>query len=393
MTWWPRLRPPPLPVAAAGWTAALFAAFDLLDAKRMLWDRPYGNDFRLFYSAARVGVARGWSHLYDLQAQSAAVTSLGPGFYWSPFINPPPMAWLALPFTTFPFRPALLLWTAFVAAGLLLAWSLAAPGDGWARLAYLLLALGLFPVAFGILIGQTPALVAAAAAGCWWLLTRPRRRSVWAGVVLGVMALKPQTALLVPPALLAAGYWRTFTACAAVAGALALVSAVALGTAGIADYLYALSIASTWELTQRYAVAGVIGVGPQLVVAQVAAVAVTLGAAWRHRAGGPELPIAVGLVGSLLFTRYIGIQDLTVLLVAAWLTLRAEPPLWLKVLLLAGVLPVELALVLGPVPLIAWETALLIGLATAAGNRFAVRRAGSSRPDELISPPATAAPR
>src|SRR5439155_172957 len=123
------------------------------------------NDFRLIYGAALNGWEHGYSRLYDLAAQKATVEGLQPGTYWSPFLNPPTLAWVATPFLGLPFDLALLLWTALLVGAALFAWRLVAPGAGLTRAAHLALFLGLFPTAFGLMVGQPVALVAAAAAG------------------------------------------------------------------------------------------------------------------------------------------------------------------------------------------------------------------------------------
>src|SRR5260370_7558131 len=67
------------------------------------------NDFRLMYGAALTGLHQGYSHLYDLAAQKQAVEGPGAGFYWSPFLNPPPLVWLVTPLTILPFTAPILL--------------------------------------------------------------------------------------------------------------------------------------------------------------------------------------------------------------------------------------------------------------------------------------------
>src|SRR5205823_892254 len=166
------------------------------------------NDFRLVYGAALTAWRHGYGHLYDLGAQRAAVESLGA--YWSPYINPPPLAWLGTPFLALPFGAAAVLWTALVAAAALFAWWVVAPGAGLTKAAHLALFVGLFPTAFGLMVGQPVALVAAAVAVAWWLADQ--KRPVLAGLALSLTAIKPQLALLVPLCLLVAGHRRIFVA-------------------------------------------------------------------------------------------------------------------------------------------------------------------------------------
>ncbi|TMB98851.1 MAG: hypothetical protein E6J40_05330, partial [Chloroflexi bacterium] len=111
------------------------------------------NDFRLAYGAALVGIRDGYGHLYDLADQKAAIESLGRGFNPQPFISPPPLAWLVTPLLVLPFQAALVLWTILLLAALVWTWYLLAPPDGLARAAHLALLLGVFPVAFGVMVG------------------------------------------------------------------------------------------------------------------------------------------------------------------------------------------------------------------------------------------------
>src|SRR5258708_36158400 len=93
---------------------------------------------------------------------------MGSGVYWQPSLSPPPLVWLAAPFTALRFDVAIWVWTALLVASALLAWYLTAPGGGLTRLAHLALFLGLFPTAFGLMVGQPVALVAVAGAAALW---------------------------------------------------------------------------------------------------------------------------------------------------------------------------------------------------------------------------------
>src|SRR5260370_22469726 len=162
--------------------------------------------FRLMYGAALTGVHQGYSHLYNLVAQKQAVEGLGAGFYWSPFLNPPPLAWLVTPLTTLPFTAALVVWTALLLGALVLAWYLAAPGSRVTRAAHLAMLLGVFPVAFGVMVGQPVALVVPPGGPSRWFAEHDR--PVVAGLVLSAIALKPQLALFVPLCMLVSGHAR-----------------------------------------------------------------------------------------------------------------------------------------------------------------------------------------
>jgi alpha-1,2-mannosyltransferase len=320
------------------------------------------NDFRLAYGVALLGINHGYAQLYDPAAQAAAVRDLGPGFNPQPFISPPPLAWLVTPLLTLPFQIALLVWTALLLAALLLTWRLLAPGGRLTSLAHLVLLLGLFPVAFGVMVGQPGALVAAAVASAWWLVRRDR--PVWAGLVLSLLILKPQVALLVPACLLISGYGRTFGAWLVATLLLGLVALALLGPDGVSRYrdVIAQTQGPAWEITRRYAISGPLGLGPLLNVVQAVVVATALFAAWRHRHGGPEIPMAAGILGSLLATPYLGFQDFVMLAVAGWLLLRARPAPWQVGLLVVGYALLDLSLVVMAVPILLAEALLLVSL-------------------------------
>jgi hypothetical protein len=346
--------------AAGLWTGVLLIGFDIYAAVvTYIPEYRVRNDFRLIYGAALTGLNDGYSHLYDLAAQKTSVDGLGSGFYWSPFLNPPPLAWLATPLTALPFNVAVWVWTLLVFGALLLTWYLLAPGNArLTRLAYLALWLGVFPTAFGLLVGQPVALVAAAVAASWWL--SERNRPVWAGIALAAIAVKPQIAMLVPLCLLVTGHTRTFVTWLAATGLLAVLALAMLGQDGLARYRDALALASQWEPTRRYAMSGLIGLGPQLYALQAVIVAITVAAAWRIRKAGPGLPIAVGILGSLLFTPYVGFQDFAMLFVAGWLLLRSQASAWQLGILFAGFILLELVLVFPPVLVLIAEMSLLL---------------------------------
>jgi hypothetical protein len=222
--------------------------------------------------------------------------------------------------------------------------------------------LGLFPVAFGVMVGQPGPLVAAAVASSWWLIRK--ERPVWAGLVLAAVVIKPQLALLVPLCLLLSGHYRVFGAWLAASLVIGILALALLGVDGVLRYRDVLAQTQTaaWDITRRYSISGPLGLGPLLNAVQVLVLATTLFSAWRQRGRGPEIPIAAGIVGSLLFTPYLGFQDFLMLVVAGWLLLRAGATTLQVVLLVAGYGLLELALVVLAVPILIAEAALLVSL-------------------------------
>ena len=366
--------------AAAGlWTGILLTGFNLYAAvTTYIPGFRVRNDFRLIYGAALDGWRYGYGHLYDLAAQRQVIEGLAPGTYWSPYLNPPPLAWLGTPFLAVPFDLAVLVWTVLLVAAALLAWRLAAPGDSLSRLAHLALFLGLFPTAFGLMVGQPVALVAAAVAVAWWLAAQGRPGL--AGLALSCIALKPQLALLVPLCLLVSGHWREVAVWAVATAVMVAVALVLLGGDGLQRYSEALALASQWESTRRYAIAGPLGLGPQVYVVELIVLAIAVVAAWRQRGRPVGLPIATGIVASLLFTPYVGFQDFAMLVVAGWLVVRSGATAFQVALMLVGYALLELALVVLAVPILLAEAALLLSLAANPRLPAAAVFAGTGKP-------------
>ena len=317
----------------------------------------FRNDFRLLYGAVMTTFHDGYSHLYDPIAQRAAVEGLGPGFYWSLFLNPPPLVWLATPLAALPFSVAIILWTILLLAAAGLTWYLAAPGAGLAKAGLGLMWLGVVPVSFAIGVGQSVVLVAAAVATAWWLAEQDH--PVWSGLALSLIAFKPQLALFVPLCLAVSGHARVFGAWLIATVFMVLIALALLGHAGVTYFREALAVASQWEITRSYALSGLIGTGPQLYAAEAIVAVATLAAAWRWRGHGTAIPIAAGITGSLLFTPYLGFQDFAMLVLAGWLVARAHPTPWQVALLVVGFALLQLVLTVLAVPILAAEVLLL----------------------------------
>jgi hypothetical protein len=282
-------------------------------------------DFYVYYLAAQLGRAYGWAAIYDPAVFLPPVTAaVGKPL---PYLNPPELAWLVTPLSYLPYALAGWIWTGVLAAALGLTWYLVSPGRGLARLIHGVGAAALLPVFVGILFGQVSLLVVVAVALAWWLLSRDQP---WlAGLALSALILKPQVAFLVPLVLLLSGYWRVVLAWVAVSVPLAIVTLLAVGPAvfhHISQSLHAVSgipgpIQSSLlrQLPLPLAIIGIV-----LVLGVCAFIM------WRVRGSGPSVPIAVGLIGSMLVSPYVNFYDLSALVLAAWLILRTNPPRWQK---------------------------------------------------------------
>lgn len=171
-----------------------------------------GRDFLNFWMYGQAAVEADPVRYYDVPTYWAATEAVtGPDYPAQLWSYPPSMMLLAAPFGQLPYFVALALWTvmgmALYAAALRL----------WTRDLRLIFPLMFAPAAvFGMMSGQF-AYVASAA-----ILTVMRwreERPVTAGILLGLLTLKPQLGLFFPILLLATRNWRLILA----AGATALV--------------------------------------------------------------------------------------------------------------------------------------------------------------------------
>jgi hypothetical protein len=369
-------------------TFLAFAAWTLLP---MLYDvvfRPAATDFRLYYAAAVVGLTYGWSHLYDPALQVAVTGRLH--IFFQPFINPPAMAWLAVPFTFLPFQVGHVVWTVLLLAALFAAWWLLRPPGRPPQVFWLLGFLALFPASFSIGIGQPHAFLLLAFA----VAVRLRERGFegWAGAVLGVLWLKPQLAFLLPLGLLAARQWRMLLGLAASGVLLGIVQVVGMGPHGVAQYVADLQVASTWDLQRRLSLAGLVP-GPLFLVLRVLIVGLLLLASAGDRPLRNHALVAAPLA-SLLVTPYSGFQDLAMLVGAGWIWLRESSEWQVRAWLLVGWVAAEFTLVWGPFPIVGYELLWMVLLAVLGARRLGwVRvRAGLGGRSRESRPAARAAP-
>lgn len=322
-----------------------------------------GVDFTRFYLGAQLALQHGWAFPYSrpdwVHAAQAYFHTSSTRFYYT---NPPWQLWAVAPLTLLSEPAALAVWSVLLLACLGAAYWLS---TGWAasrsgRLALALAATGFFPVCFAFINGQPSLVVMLGLAGAAWLIAHDRP---WlAGMVLTLALFKPQAAFLVAPALLVGGWWRTATAWAATSAGAVGIAALMLGRQGLADWVQTLHDVGAESIYQRYT--------PQLYLPAGAAgaaegilAAAALYAAWRWRGRlGPAL--TCGVLGSLLAAPYLNPQDLSVVLVAAWLTLPFFRAMWVPAAMLLLFLGVELANSAGPVlylvPALAWLAILAL---------------------------------
>jgi hypothetical protein len=182
-----------------------------------------GRDFLNFWMYGRAATHADPGHWYDAAAyQQALAVLLGPGYPGQNWSYPPTVMLFAAPFGQFGYLPALLLWTV-LNLSIFLTVAMRAIADRRA-----LIALMLCPAAaFCLMSGQSSFLTAAALIGGFALLDR---RPFVAGLLIGLLTVKPQLGVLLPVMLIASGRWRVFSVATVTALALAALAAALFGT-------------------------------------------------------------------------------------------------------------------------------------------------------------------
>jgi hypothetical protein len=87
---------------------------------------------------------------------------------------------------------------------------------------------------------------------------------------------------------------------------------------------------------------------------------------YRLRGRGNEWIYVCALVGGMLATPYVHLDDLAMLGLAGWLALRAGGPSWTWLYVLGGVLAIEGEPIWGPLPVIVAEVGALVLLSLPA---------------------------
>jgi hypothetical protein len=323
------------------------------------------NDLTLIYMAARIGLEKGWTHIYSLSAQQDVFAQLRPHVAFNDgqrFVSPPPYAWLLVPLVGFGAVGAVYIWLTLSVLALIAAWWIAAPGQGPMRWLWLLGALAWYPLVYSLALAQPDIVVLLVVAAAWKLAHAGK--PFLAGLLLGLSVIKPQLTLLLPLVLLVSGRWRTAAAWAATAAALALVSLLAIGGPGLSDYLNLLGQARGVANNRYFTLAYVFGPGLLSDVAQGIVVAVAVVGAYLNRRASLDRLFALGIVASMLAATYWHLQDFTILVIAAWLFCRDQPPAWQRWWLFVIAIAGEFAWPLTPlailVGVVVWFACLVV---------------------------------
>jgi hypothetical protein len=303
-------------VATAGWIAI---SDGLIDRN----GKPIGTDFSNVYAAGELTWQGKPADAYVPALQHAAEKATFGGrevpfFGWH---YPPFFFAIAFLVAAVPYAWGLALWLVASCAAYLAFIRAILPRSET------LLAASAFPAVFvNIGHGQNGFLTAALLGGALQLLDR---RPWIAGVLIGLLAYKPQFGVLIPVALLASRRWSSIVAAVATIAALAAISFATLGGGVWHAFIDSMNFTQTvvleqgatgWEKIQSvFSAARNWGADIRTAYAIQTALAVTLAAtlAWLwHGDAAFELKASALATASLLATPYVLDYDLVVLAVA-----------------------------------------------------------------------------
>lgn len=305
---------------------------------------PVGRDFLNTWMGGRSAFSGGPADWFDFDVYMAALAKATgiPGLapmYWS---YPPHLLFLIWPFGLLGFLPSYIVWC--IAGLALYVW--AAISCGVERRYWLFLAVAP-AVTVNIFLGQNGFLTAALLIGG---LANLDRRPILAGILFGLLTIKPQLGLLLPIVLVLRGHWRVIGSAVVTTALLVAAAAAWFGPEIWLDYWRKVGP----QQRELLDVAGVMGwpiVASALINARLAGVpadvawvvqgvasAFAVGAVvwtfWRKR--DPVLSLALFVTATFLFSPWIMNYDMVVFSwIVALLRQREDETLADQVLALA----------------------------------------------------------
>jgi hypothetical protein len=323
----------------------VFVAFYLIVALAMVltarggidfFGKPLGNDFLAFWSASHIALNGHAADAYDVvrlfEAEKIAMPGVKAVYAW---FYPPTFYLLVLPLAWLPYALSYVAFSAATLAGFVAAIRRVLTGPDT------LLLLVAFPgIFFNLIQGQNGFLTAALAATALALLDR---RPVLAGVVVGLLIIKPHLAVLFPVALLVSGRWKVALAAGLTAIGLFALSVLVLNVDTAYAFLGSLQQARLMlengalpldKMPTWFAFARLLGVGTGFAYALHLSVAgfviVAVAIIWRR--GMPYYLRASALfTGTFLISPYLFDYDMVWLAFPmAWIGVAAVRSGWLR---------------------------------------------------------------
>jgi hypothetical protein len=310
-------------------TIALLYLFIAVVALVTMLGDPYQMDFVAYWAAAQLTLDGNPAGAYALDVHRAVELSAIQLRGALPFSYPPCFLLLLAPFGLLSYPVAAFDWVllSFAAYGAALRrW---APAMPW-------LALSFPPLLVNVVTGQAGFLVASLFVGAMALLPK---RPLAAGLLLGLLVVKPQLGLVLPFALAAGREWRAIAGAAASALGLVLLSLLVfgwspwsawLGNAGLIASIASDGLAGWHRMASVYGALRLVGVPSSAAWLVHAAIALAAAAAacWTWHRKAPLGARAGALAAATaLASPYLFVYDTLLLVVPfLWLVGRGRQP-------------------------------------------------------------------
>lgn len=278
-----------------------------------------GRDFLTTWMGGRSVVGYGPAAWFDPSVYNAALrVMLGPNFpehFWS---YPPHFVLFTWPFGLLPYLPAYVVWCALGIALYLIACL------AFVRREHLLFAAAAPGVAVCLFFGQNGFYTAALLLGGFALM---QRQQIAAGILFGILTVKPQLGILLPIMLLLTGRWWTIASAIVTSSALVFAAGNLFGPQVWADFFEKVVPQQSWlmehgggllYLMVSSAFFGARLVGLPIEIAWFLQGLVSLGAVgaviwtyWRRR--DPMLSMALFVTATFLASPYVLNYDMVAL--------------------------------------------------------------------------------
>lgn len=309
-------------------------------------DRPFGEDFLNFWAAARLAITGQASTIYHIAAfHDFQVRTVGHAIDLYHYSYPPTLLPITAPFALLPYPAAWVVWQ-------LLGWlAFAAALRRMAPQHWLLAAIAWPAILIDAMGGQAGCWIAAITA--WGLILLPKR-PVLAGLLLSLLAVKPQLAWLLPLALLFGREWKALAAMAVGAVGLAVLTTLCFGFeiwpayAAQAQLLKRVILedgTGTWHRMISVFVL-VRHLGAPLAVAYAAQAVISIGVAWIVLSAwrrNSSLRAHYLMMGMLAGSIYVSDYDCVMLAFPALAVWHLAPPSRRWPVVLAALLPLVAA--------------------------------------------------
>lgn len=299
-------------------------AFLALREWASIFASPTFTDYLSYWTAGKFALTGNPDMAYDVAAHRAFETSLvDVAGKMLPFPYPPPFLLVVTAFSALPYAWSLIAWVIV---------TLIAYGIASRRVIQLPYALSHPSVLVNALIGQNGFLTAAIFTEGIYLL---RRRPFVGGAILGILIIKPQLALLLPVAVVAARLWPAIAGALASSAAMLLLSLAIFGTDVFVGFLKMLplyaemlrqsawswnSFVSVFAFLRYWGVDQMIALTAHAVVAAAAAALTWI--AWS-RNWKEQVPILAA--ATLLIPPYLLTYDALLMIIPMGFWLKSQP--------------------------------------------------------------------